>query len=167
LSAAGGKQKRKFAVCCGVPVCQSKSNSKIKEENTMKKTLLMAVMLLVSGAAAAETDHYVLRDGNHVRHLKIHKLADEITVTADVDFEPNANETAGKPCSAEIIAKAKSVAENELLMKKHSESEASYCELKIHLTGTGATVEQSADCDNFVAGICRFATDGKELVKIK
>lgn len=133
----------------------------------MKKTLFLAIALLISGTAAAETDHYVLRDGNHVRHLKIHKLDDEITVTADVDFEPNANETGSNSCSAEIIAKAKSVAPNQLVMKKHSESEASYCELKIDLSDTGAKVEQSPDCDNFVMGICRFATDGKELVKIK
>ncbi len=48
--------------------------------------------MLVSGGAFAAADHYVLRDGNHVQHLKITKTNDDITVSADVDFEPNANE---------------------------------------------------------------------------
>lgn len=133
----------------------------------MKKSLfLMAVMLASSGAYAA-TDHYVLRDGNHVQHLKISTVNDEITVSADVDFEPNANEAGSPACTGEVSGEAKSLAANELLMKKHSEGQATFCELKIHLTPTGAKVEQSADCTNFAAGICRFSTDGKELVKIK
>lgn len=133
----------------------------------MKKTLLLAASMLVSGGAFAATDHYVLRDGNHVQHLKITKINDEITVNADVNFEPNANEAGGKPCSGEVSGEAKSVAANELVMKERSESEAAVCELKIHLTPNGAKVEQSKDCDNFSPGICRFATDGKEMVKIK
>jgi len=67
----------------------------------------------------------------------------------------------------EVSGEAKTVAENELVMKKRSESEATFCELKVHLSPTGAKVEQSKDCDNFAPGICRFSTDGKELVKIK
>jgi len=109
----------------------------------------------------------VLRDGNHVQHLKISTINDEITVSADVDFEPNANEADAKPCSGEISGEAKSIGANELIMKKRSESEAAICELKIHLTPTGAKVEQSKDCDNFSPGICHFSTDAKELVKIK
>lgn len=133
----------------------------------MKKSLFLAAAALVSGGAFAATDHYVLRDGNHVQHLKITKINDEITVSADVDFEPNASEAGSKPCSGEVSGEAKSVGANELLMKKHSEGEATFCELKVHLTPNGAKVEQSKDCDNFAAGICRFSTDGKELVKIK
>ena len=133
----------------------------------MKKKLFLAVAMLVSGSTFAATDHYVLRDGNHVQHLKITKINDELIVSADVDFEPNADEKDAKACSADITGEAKSVSENELVMKKHSESEASYCELKIHLGPNGAKVEQSKDCDNFATGICRFSTDGKELVKIK
>ena len=133
----------------------------------MKKNLFVAVLMLVSGSALAVTDHYVLRDGNHVQHLKITKSNDEITVSADVDFEPNANEAGGKSCSGEVSGEAKSVDPNELVMKKHSEGEATYCELKVHLTPNGAKVEQSKDCDNFATGICHFSTDGKELVKIK
>ena len=133
----------------------------------MKKSLFLTAALLVSGSAFAATDHYVLRDGNHVQHLKITKINDEITVSADVDFEPNASEAGGKPCSGEVSGEAKSVGANELIMKKRSESEAAICELKVHLTPNGAKVEQSKDCDNFAPGICRFSTDGKELVKIK
>lgn len=133
----------------------------------MKRSLFLAAAMLVSGGAFASADHYVLRDGNHVQHLKVTTLNDEITVSADVDFEPNANETDGKPCTGEVSGEAKSVAANELVMKKRSESEAAVCELKIHLTPTGAKVEQSKDCDNFAPGICRFSTDGKEMVKIK
>ena len=133
----------------------------------MKKTLFLTAALLVSGGAFAATDHYVLRDGNHVQHLKITTVNDETTVSADVDFEPNANEAGAKPCVGEVSGEAKSVAANELLMKKHSPGEATFCELKIHLSPTGAKVEQSKDCDNFAAGICRFSSEGKELVKIK
>ena len=133
----------------------------------MKKSLIMAAMMLVSGVAFASADHYVLRDGNHVQHLKITKINEEITVSADVDFEPNANEAGKLPCTGEVSGEAKSVAANELVMKKRAESEAAVCELKIHLTPDGAKVEQSKDCDNFSPGICHFSTDGKEMVKIK
>ena len=133
----------------------------------MKKSLFLAAAMLVSGGAFAATDHYVLRDGNHVQHLKITKINDAIIVSADVDFEPNANEVGSQPCSGEVSGEAKSVGENELVMKKHSQSEATYCELKVHLTPNGVKVEQSKHCDNFAAGICHFSSDGKELVKIK
>ena len=133
----------------------------------MKKSLFLTVTMLVSGSAFAATDHYVLRDGNHVQHLKITTINNEITVSADVDFEPNASEAGSKPCSGEVSGEARSEGANELVMKKHSKGEASYCELKVHLTPNGAKVEQSKDCDNFAAGICHFSTDGKELVKIK
>ncbi len=93
----------------------------------MKKSLFLTVALLVSGGVFASTDHYVLRDGNHVQHLKITTVNNEITVSSDVDF----------------------------------------CELKVHLSPTGAKVEQSEDCRNFAAGICRFSSDGKELIKVK
>ena len=133
----------------------------------MKKSLFLAAAMLVSGAAFAATDHYILRDGNHVQHLKITTINDAITVSADVDFEPNANEAGSKPCSGHVSGEAKSVGANELVIKKHSEGEATYCELEVHLTPNGAKVEQSKDCGNFAAGICRFSSDGKELVKIK
>ena len=133
----------------------------------MKKSLFLAAAMLVSGGAFASADHYVLRDGNHVQHLKITKTNDDIKVSADVDFEPNANEAGSKSCKGEISGEAKSVAANELVMKKRAESEAAVCELKVHLTTNGAKVEQSKDCDNFSPGICHFSTDGKEMVKIK
>ncbi len=133
----------------------------------MKKSLFLTAAILVSGSAFAATDHYVLRDGNHVQHLKITKINDEIKVSADVDFEPNANEAGSKPCSGEVSGEAKILGANELVMKKHSEGEATFCELKVHLTPNGAKIEQSKDCDNFATGICHFSTDGKELVKIK
>ncbi|MDD1630421.1 MAG: hypothetical protein LUQ48_08440 [Methylococcaceae bacterium] len=125
----------------------------------MKKSLFLTVAMLVSGGAFAAADHYVLRDGNHVQHLKITKINDDITVSADVDFEPNANEAGKLPCTGEVSGEAKSVAANELVMKERSETEAAVCELKIHLTPNGAKVEQSKDCDNF--------SPGKEMVKIK
>jgi hypothetical protein len=132
----------------------------------MKKILFITIALLVSGSAFATTDHYVLRDGNHVQHLKITDLNKEITVSADVDFEPNTNEK-GHACSAILSGEAKNMGEGKLVVKKHAESEASYCELKIQLSETGAKIEQSKDCDNFAAGICHFSSDGKELIKVK
>jgi len=134
----------------------------------MKKYLFLAVCLVLSNAASARTDHYYLRDGNHVRHLKISRVDGNISVSADVDFEPNANEKESYPCTAEISGEAKSEAENKVVLKKHAESTASYCELTIELSAVGASVKQSEGCDNFVAGICQFATEeGKELVKLK
>lgn len=133
----------------------------------MKKSLFLAIALLVSGSAFAGTEHYLLRDGNHIHHLKITQIDDEATISADVDFEPNTNEAGSASCSADVSGKGKRINENEWVLRKHSESEASYCELKIHLTPTGATVEQSKDCDNFAAGICHFGSDGKEMLKFK
>ncbi|MDD2660782.1 MAG: hypothetical protein PHY54_14080 [Methylococcales bacterium] len=130
----------------------------------MKKSFFLIAAMLVSGGASAATDHYVLRDGNLVQHLKITKIKDDINVSEDVNFDPEAG---NQPCSGDISGEAKSVGANELVMKKHAQGEASFCELKIHLTPNGAKVEQSKDCGNFAPGMCRFSTDGKELVKIK
>jgi hypothetical protein len=132
----------------------------------MKKTLLY-IAFFISGNAIAATDHYILRDGNHVHHLKVTKLNNEYDVSMDVDFEPNADEKDGKPCSAEVSGQAKITGENKITLKKHSEEEASYCTLDITLSDTGAKVEQSKDCDNFVTGICHFTSEGKEIPKIK
>jgi hypothetical protein len=132
----------------------------------MKKIVFFSMAMLVSGSVFAATDHYILRDGNHVHHLKITEVNKEYTVSADVDFEPNTNEKDSLPCSARIAGEAK-LDKDKLVLKKHSESEATYCELTIKVSETGAKVEQSKDCDNFAAGICHFSSDDKELVKIK
>jgi hypothetical protein len=133
----------------------------------MKKSLFLAFAMLVSGSAFAATDHYLLRDNNHVYHMKITTVGDETTVSADVNFEPNTAEEGRAPCSAEVSGEAKKVGENELVMKKQIEGEAHYCSLKIQLTPNGAKVEQSKECGYFAAGLCHFDSDGKELVKIK
>jgi hypothetical protein len=133
----------------------------------MKKSLFLAVALLISGGVLAATDHYILRDGNHVHHLKITTLGDEITASTDIDFEPNAGEQGGAACSAAVSGEAKKVGENELVLKKQIAGEARYCSVQIHLTPTGAKLEQSPDCTYYAAGICHFDSNGKELVKIK
>lgn len=132
----------------------------------MKKTLFLAAALLVSSNTFAVTDHYLLRDGDDVQHLKITTIGKEITVSADVDFEPSAGEEGRKACSAEISGEAKLVAENELVLKKHIEGEARHCVIKVHLTANGAKLEQSDECSHYAAGICHF-TSTKELIKIK
>jgi hypothetical protein len=133
----------------------------------MKKSLFLAVAMLVSGSAFAATEHYLLRDGNHVYHLKITTLGDEISASTDVNFEPNSTEQGQPPCSAEVSGEAKKVGENELVLKRQIEGEARYCSVQIHLTPTGAKLEQSPDCSYYAAGICHFSSDGKELAKIK
>lgn len=134
----------------------------------MKKNLFLTIALLISGNVFAATDHYMLHDGNSVRHLKITKTNGKYTVSADVDFESAANEAGGDRCSSNISGEAKSTTdENELVMKKHSESEASFCELKIQLSQNGAKIEESKDCDLFTAGKCHFSSEGKELIRIK
>jgi hypothetical protein len=133
----------------------------------MKKSLFLALAMLISSAAFATTDHYVLRDGNHVYHMKIRKLNDEIKVYADVDFEPTAAEKGNRPCSVDVSGEATNTGENELVMKTHIKGENRYCSLSIHLTPNGAKVEQSEDCSYYAAGICHFSSDGKELIKIK
>jgi hypothetical protein len=132
----------------------------------MKKILFLTIALLLSGNVFAATDHYVLRDGDYVRHLKITKINNEYTVKSDVDFESTAKEAVGH-CSESISGKAKSTGENELVMKKHAESEASFCELKIKLSPTGAKIEESKDCDNFTVGKCHFSSGDKELLQVK
>ncbi|NOT86517.1 MAG: hypothetical protein HOP02_17425 [Methylococcaceae bacterium] len=133
----------------------------------MKKNLLLPLLMLLSSVAFASTDHYILRDNSHVYHLKITKIADDIKVSADVDFEPNASETGKRACSADISGEAKSESENVLVMKRQMEGEAHFCTLKIQLNPTGAKLEQSKDCSYFAAGLCHFNTDGKELLKVK
>ena len=131
------------------------------------KKLFLAMAVLISGNAFAATDHYVLRDGDYVRHLKITKIKDDYSVSANVDFESSAQETNNVHCSETISGKAKSTSENELVLKKHSESEASFCELKVQLSPNGAKIEESKDCDTFTVSKCHFSSEGKELVKVK
>ncbi|MFZ2169322.1 MAG: hypothetical protein WAW61_06735 [Methylococcaceae bacterium] len=134
----------------------------------MRKNLFLStIALLISGNVFAATDHYVLRDGNAVRHLKITQTDGKYTVSTDVDFESIAKGAGSDRCSAAISGEAKSTGKNELVMKKHAESEASYCELKIQLSPNGARMEQSKDCGNFAVGKCSFSSGGKELIRIK
>ncbi len=133
----------------------------------MKKTLFLTIAMLISGGAFAGTEHYVLRDGNRVQHLKVTDKNGEVTISTDVDFEANANEKDRPTCSASLTDEAKRVDKDNLLVKKHSEVDASFCELKINLTDTGAKIEQSKDCESFATGLCHFSSDGKELVKVK
>lgn len=133
----------------------------------MKKSLFLTISILISGNVFAATDHYFLRDGGYVRHLKVTTLGDESTISADVDFESTGNEADGTNCSETISGKAKNAGKDGLVMKKHSESEASFCELKIQISPNGAKIEESKDCDNFTAKKCHFSSDGKELIKIK
>lgn len=131
------------------------------------KKMLFCIALFTSSSLLASTEHYILRDGNHVHHLKVKKQNDQYSVEMDVDFEPNADEKDSKPCSAEVAGEAKVTGENKITLKKHSEGEATYCSLDITLSATGAKVEQSKDCDNFVTGICHFTSEGKEIPIIK
>ncbi len=132
----------------------------------MKKTVLLTLAMLISGNVLAATDHYALRDGSYFRHLKVTKINDDYTVTADVEYESN-SAGASDHCSANISGSAKSTGANELVLKKHSEVEASYCELKILLSPNGAKIEQAQDCGSFSFGKCSFSSEGKELLKIQ
>jgi hypothetical protein len=133
----------------------------------MKKTLLIALGLLFSASVFAGADHYIRKDGNHIQHLKISKHNGVVKVLVDVDFEPTGSET-DKPCSTEISGEAKVVSENELHVKKQAQGEAHYCELKIHLNGDEAKIEESQDCVRYFTGdFCRFDSEGKVLNKIK
>ncbi len=132
----------------------------------MKKGLFITIALLVSGNVSAATDHYVLHDGDYVRHLKVTKINDDYTVSANVDFDSTTKDSSTH-CSEAISGKAKSTGENELVLKKHSESEASFCELKIKLSPNGAKIEESKDCDTFTVSKCHYSSGDKELVKVK
>jgi hypothetical protein len=133
----------------------------------MKKLLFLSLAMLLSDVAWAATDHYILRDGDHVHHLKITTVGKNVTVSADVDFEPTVADKSIHACSAEVTGDAKTVNQNELVMKKQIEGEARYCTLNIQLSPDGAKIEQSEDCSYFAAGNCHFGSDGKELVKVK
>ena len=134
----------------------------------MKKIALFALGTLLSTTAFASADHYVRKDGNHVQHLKISQQKGEVNVLVDVDFEPGANETNAKACSAEISGEATVVSATELTLKKQARGEAHYCQLKIHLDQNQAIIEETEDCIKYFAGgICRFDSEGKALNKIQ
>ncbi|MGR9087192.1 MAG: hypothetical protein ACU841_08970 [Gammaproteobacteria bacterium] len=133
----------------------------------MKKLFLFAASLFFYDTAMAVTDHYLLREGNHVQHLKITRINDKIMASADVNFEANPDEPNAIPCSGEVSGDARMEGDNLLVFKQHSVSEANYCELRVELSENGAAIKQSKHCDNFVTGICRFSSNGKELVKIQ
>jgi hypothetical protein len=59
------------------------------------------------------------------------------------------------------------VADNELVLRKQVEGETRYCELKIHLKGDAAVIEQSKDCDYFLGAYCKFASEGEPLVLVE
>lgn len=134
----------------------------------MKRVLVSVVGLLFSANVFAVAQHYVRQDGGHVQHLKVNKVGNEISVSVDVDFEPVGSVDEGKrPCSHQIDGNAEQLAGNELVLKKQVESEARYCELKIHLKGDAALIEQSKDCEYFLGTYCKFASEGKPLVLVK
>jgi len=138
-----------------------------KKERLMKKVLFAVVAMVLSTAAMAEADHYILRDGNHVQHLKIAKIGDDTHVAIDVDFEPNTSEQGKQACSADISGDAKWIGDKELVLKKQVDGERRHCLVNIKLTDKGAILDQSEDCNYFVTGICHFSSGGKELVKIR
>jgi hypothetical protein len=134
----------------------------------MKISLFAALLLAVSGAALAGTDHYLRRDGSHVQHLKITRIGNNISASMDVDFEPSGEAEADrKPCSAAISGDAKQTGDNVITFRKQIPEETDHCTLTISLSNDGAKVEQSPECGYFVGGICHFDSEGKELVKIK
>jgi hypothetical protein len=134
----------------------------------MNRILFAALTLLVSTGALASTDHFIRRDGNHVQHLKISKVGDDINVSMDVDFEPTgATEAGQKACSADISGDAKETGNNEITLRKQIEGEAKHCTLKINTSPEGAKVDQSEECSYYATGLCHFGSDGKELAKIK
>ena len=135
----------------------------------MKSLFFAALSLLISSAALADTQHYLRRDGNHVQHLKITRIGDDIDASMDVNFEATGSiEEGKKPCSAEVSGDAKSTGDKEITLRKQIEGEAKHCSLKITLSDEGAKVEQSPECGYYLGGsICHFDSDGKELTRIK
>ncbi len=135
----------------------------------MKSVLFAALGLMISGAVLADTQHYLRRDGNHVQHLKITRIGDDVDASMDVNFEATGNAEEGKkPCEAEVSGDAKATGENEITLRKQIEGEAKHCVLKIALSSEGAKVEQSPECGYYLGGsICHFDSDGKELTRVK
>ena len=134
----------------------------------MKNIVLAVLGLTIMNTTLASTEHYIRRDGNHVQHLKVTHISSDINVSMDVDFEPNGpSEEGQKTCSADVSGEGKSTGENEITLRKQIEGEAKHCTLKINLSADSAKVEQSAECGYYVAGICHFDSDGKELTRIK
>jgi hypothetical protein len=130
--------------------------------------MIFALMaLFASQQALADTEHYLRRDGNHVQHLKVTKVGNDVFVAADIDFDPNANEGPHKHCSAQISGEAKKTSETEIVLRKQIEGEAKHCVLTVSLTPDGAKIQQSSECSYYAAGICHFDSDGKELTRIK
>ena len=135
----------------------------------MNKIFVAALALLSSTAVLADTQHYLRRDGNHVQHLKITRVGDDVDASMDVNFEANgAAEEGKKACAAEVSGDAKATGANEITLRKQIEGEAKHCQLKITLNGDGAKVEQSPECGYYLGGsICHFDSEGKELTRVK
>lgn len=134
----------------------------------MKNVLIALIAFMASTSAMASTEHYIRKDNNHVQHLKITQIGDDISGSMDVNFEPNGpTEADRKPCSAEVSGDAKKTGEHEITIKKQIEGETKHCSLKVQLSADGAKVEQSPECGYFVAGICHFDSEGKELTRVK
>ena len=123
---------------------------------------LEMIKLLVSYGSTLSSAVFekVCNDYDAVKYL--------IDAGMDVNFEPNgATEADRKPCEAEISGDAKKTGDNEITIKKQIEGETKHCALKVQLTTDGAKVEQSPECGYFVAGICHFDSEGKELTRVK
>lgn len=133
----------------------------------MKYILSALLTFMVSSSVYAGTEHYLRRDENHVQHLRVTRIGDDIKISMDVEFEPNNSEAGQKPCSAEVSGEAKSTGENEITLRKQIEGEAKHCTLKIQTSNNGAKVEQTPECSYYVTGICHFDSDGKELIKMQ
>ena len=135
----------------------------------MNKIIVAALALLTSTAVLADTQHYLRRDGNHVQHLKITRIGDDVDASMDVNFEANGSAEEGKkPCVAEVSGDAKTTGANEITLRKQIEGEARHCQLNITFTGDGAKVEQSPECGYYLGGsICHFDSEGKELTRVK
>lgn len=135
----------------------------------MKRTVIFGLAGLICSAASASTEHYVRRDGAHVQHLKVTRIGDEMKMSMDVDFEPNASESAKgvKPCTAEVEGEAKAVSATEFVFREQVPEERRYCEVTVKLTGDEAHTSQSKECEYFLAHFCRFDSEGKALMRVK
>lgn len=132
----------------------------------MNRFFFLAVVFAFSTGALASTDHYLRRDGGHVQHLKVIQRGGETQVSMDVDFDPDSDDRKGvHPCSVDISGEARSLAPNELVVKKQIENEARHCTLKIHLGTDSARVEQSEECAYYAGHFCKFDTEGQALKK--
>jgi len=124
--------------------------------------------MLVSGSALAATDHYVLRDGNHVQHLKDYKNQWwDFSKRRRQFLNRMPTKLAANPVPAKFQVKPRVWLQTNWLWKSVLKAKRLFVSWRFILAQLVPRLKQSKDCDNFGSGYLPLLYNGKELIKVK